>query len=81
MPGYYEWREDLWESIPGVDYLERDEFQEASTLFTLVLHDVEFGHMRPQESDYWQDFLDFFGIDNDGDAWDWDDFRDWYDST
>lgn len=80
MPGYYEWRMDLWESIPGVEYLEDGERREASDLFTLILADVEHEHIRPQDSPYWDEFVEFFGFASDGDAWDWDDFREWYDS-
>lgn len=81
MPGYYEARQDLWESIPGVEYLEGSERREASDLFTAILHDVEYGHIRPQESEHWLDFMDLFGFADDGDAWDWDDFRAWYDAA
>jgi hypothetical protein len=81
LAGYYESRQDLWESIPGVEFLDRAEEREASDLFTLILADVEFGHMRPQESEYWADFMDLFGFADDGDVWNWDDFRDWYDAA
>lgn len=80
MPGYYEMRDDLWQSIPGIEFLEGDERRQASDLFTGILADVEHEGIRPQQSVYWDDFMDLFGFAEDGDAWDWDDFREWYDS-
>lgn len=80
MAGYYEERQDLWDSIPGVEHLG-DEYDEAYDLFLNILDDVETEHIRPQDSAYWDDFIDLFGFDREGDVWDWDDFRDWYDAA
>ena len=83
MPGYYEAREELWDSIPGVEHLneENGEYDDARNLFDNILYDVELRHIAPQDSEYWQDFLDFFGFENEGDVWDWDDFRAWYEAS
>lgn len=78
--GYYEDREDLWDSIPGVEHLE-GQYDEAYDLFLNILDDVATEHVRPQDSAYWDDFLDLFGFANDGDVWDWADFQEWYEGA
>jgi hypothetical protein len=76
---FYDERDELWDSVPAVSFLDFYERQTADHLFTQILDDVEFHHIAPQDSVHWQEFKDFFGFVNDGDVWDWSDFKEWYD--
>jgi hypothetical protein len=78
---YYDDRDRLWDSIPVVNLLDFDERQTADWLFTQILDDVEFRHIAPQDSPYWEEFKEFFGFVQDGDVWDWNDFKEWYDQS
>lgn len=77
MP-FYDERDQLWETIPGVEFMDFDERQEADYLFTQILDDVEFHHVRPQDSQHWDAFMDFMGFARNGDVWDWQEFQQWY---
>lgn len=78
---FYDERDELWESIPAVEFLDFDERNQVDYLFTQILDDVEFGHMRPQDSPFWEEFKELMGFASDGDAWDWQDFKEWYDAA
>lgn len=80
MP-FYDERDSLWESVTGLEFTDFDERNQLDYLFTQILDDVEFYHIRPQESEHWQEFKDFMGFVTDGDAWDWESFKEWYDVT
>lgn len=75
---YYDERDFLWDSIPAVEYLDFDERNQADYLFTQILDDSEFRHLAPQDSPAWQEFKDLMGFVNDGDVWDWQQFKEWY---
>lgn len=81
FPSFYDDRDRLWDSIPVVSFLDFDQKQQADWLFTQVLDDVEFRHLAPQDSPHWEEFKEFFGFEQNGDVWDWNDFKEWYDLT
>lgn len=78
---YYDERDFLWDSIPAVEYLDFDERNQADYLFTQILDDVEFRHTAPMDSPHWQEFKDLMGFVRDGDVWDWQEFKEWYNDT
>lgn len=80
MP-YYDERDELWESIPAIEFLDFDERNELDWHFTQLLDDVEFRHMTPQNSEHWQPIMDMMGFANNGDVWDWQVFKEWYNSA
>jgi hypothetical protein len=78
---FYDERETLWESIPAVEFLDFDERNQVDYLFTQILDDVEFHHVAPQDSAAWDELKELMGFVNDGDVWNWDEFKEWYNET
>ena len=75
---WYEKASEFWEEIPETSYLEDQEIREIYPTFLDFLADVNSG-MQPSESEAFGDLMDYFGWDYD--TFDWDDFREWYDSV
>jgi hypothetical protein len=78
---FYDERDRLWESIPAVEFLDFDEKNQVDYLFTQILDDVEFRHVAPMDSPAWDELKDLMGFTRDGDVWDWDEFKEWYNET
>jgi len=74
---WYEHANDYWESIEETEYLDRQEIEQIYPVFLDFLADVMNGS-EPAQSQAWQDLTDFFGWDVD--TFDWEEFRDWYDT-
>jgi hypothetical protein len=75
---WYEHAAEYWEGIPETQYLTDDETREIYPRFLDFLSDTNMG-IQPEESLAFMDLLDYFGWDMEG--FDWDDFREWYDSV
>jgi hypothetical protein len=75
---YYERAEEFWHSIDETDYLTPAETQEIYPTFLDFLADMING-FAPESSLAFEELLDYFGWDYD--TFDWDDFREWYDSV
>lgn len=69
---------ELWERMPYGEMLTREEFAEVYPLFFAAMEDVRYG-VKPQDSQSFQEFLDYFGMTERN--FDWDDFRNWYDGA
>ncbi len=72
-------RAELWAHIPGIEFADYDQIEHIEMLFEGFLNDVEENHVRPQDSQDWQDLMDFLGLD-DAD-FPWESFREWYENA
>jgi hypothetical protein len=75
---WYEHASEYWESIDETHFLTPDETEEIYPVFLDFLSDTNMG-ISPDSSLAFADLLNYFGWDYD--TFDWDDFRDWYDSV
>lgn len=71
--------DDMWYSIPGVEFLETDEVEYERDKLESLLDQFEASeHMTLQSfGDFWE-FLDDFGMDVED--FPWDAFQEWYDA-
>jgi hypothetical protein len=74
---WYEHANDYWEQIEETRYLNADEIQEIYPTFLDFLADVMNG-AEPVQSQAWEDLAEYFGWD--ADNFDWEEFREWYDT-
>lgn len=75
---WYEKASDYWESIEETQYLNEEEIREIYPTFLDFLSDINMG-MQPANSAAFGELEEFFGWDTD--TFDWEDFREWYDSV
>jgi hypothetical protein len=75
--GWYDHAEEFWHSIDETQYLTPDETTQIYPVFLDFLADTANG-IQPESSLAFEDLLDYFGWDYD--TFDWDEFREWYDS-
>jgi hypothetical protein len=74
---WYDKASDYWNELPETQYLNESEVREIYPVFLDFLADTMNGS-QPEESLAFQDLLNYFGWDYE--TFDWDDFREWYDS-
>lgn len=75
---YWDNAEAFWNNMGFGEYeLTADEHREGFQLFADFLRDVDMGY-RPEALLSFYEFLDYFGMEPED--FDWDEFREWYDS-
>jgi hypothetical protein len=74
---WYDKAEDFWHDLSGTEYLIPTETEQIYPVFLGFLEDVNLGYAPEASQNFW-DLLDYFGWEHD--QFDWDDFREWYDS-
>jgi hypothetical protein len=75
---FYDRADEFWQNLGYNNYeFEPGEQQEVRVAFDRFLFDVSSG-WRPEASFAFYEFLDLMGLDED--TFDWDEFREWYDS-
>lgn len=75
---WYDRAEQFWHELPGTEYLIPSETEEVYSIFLEFLKEVNEGYSPEQSMAFWE-LLDQMGWDYD--TFDWEDFREWYDSV
>jgi hypothetical protein len=76
---YWDKAEAFWDNLGFGDYeLTAEEYRQGYQYFIDFLQDVDMG-FAPEASLHFWDFLAYFGMSEED--FDWDEFREWYDSV
>lgn len=70
---------DVWFNVPAVEFLEGEDKEHAIYLFGDAMEEAKNARIRPQDTDSFQQFLDFLGIRQE--QFPWEDFRQWFGDT
>lgn len=70
---------DVWYHVPAVEFLDQEEKEQAAYLFGDAMEQARDQGIRPQDTDSFQAFLDYMGLDQRD--FPWEDFRQWFGDT
>lgn len=70
---------DVWYHVPAIEFLEPEDKERAAFLFGDAMEQARDMRIRPQDTDQFQNFLDFMGLSLRD--FPWEDFRQWFGET